>query len=563
MSKKKAVIYCRVSTSKQSQEGESLLQQAEVCSSLAQKLNCEVSDTFTDTYSGKTLDRPGLNDLLKYVEKNDIDYVLTRDIDRVTRGGSGDYDELKKCLSGFGATLVDSYGFIQPPKNILEQYGLEGVRYDWSEVSPTDMAEKVRADMAEEERKVILRRVVPAQIKLVQAGYHIGIPNDGFVTKEIFVDGKKRYVLEMDSERGKYFYEMFEMRVNGYTDEEIVDAINKMGYRSPVRKKYNKDHTKIIGKTGGNKLTVKQLQKYICNPRYAGINIHKWTNYKPIRTKGGYIVTIEKFNKANKGKVFIKENMDGSVDVLYDYNPVKNVRKRLRNNPEFPIKTLVCCGECGKPFKGSRSTGKSGRRFSYYHCERGHMGVRYKKDDLEGKYYGTLDKLNFGDVNKSALLSALQETWSEHKKHHIAQSERIQDEIEACLAEKDRVVQKIIDTQSDVVAKALEESLEKIENKVKRMQKEKHHVMLQEGNLDEFVDFAVKLVEHPAKMMKMTEDVETKEVISTVFFAETPTHLDVFSGTPKTSVVYKLCESSRNEKSLNVVRRGIEPRLPG
>ncbi len=563
MSKKKAVTYCRVSTHKQSQEGESLTQQAQECDKLAQKLNCDVIKIFTEAVSGKNIeDRKELERLLKYVRKNNVDYVLIRDIDRMTRGGSGDYTKIKNMLAKNSIKLVDTYGFIQEDKDILEDYGID-CEYDWNRVSPTSTAEKMRADMSEEERKVILRRLIPAQIKLTQEGYHIGKPNDGFVSKQIFVDGKQRYILEPDSKRGKYFYEMFEMRVNGYTDEEIVERVNKMGYRSKKRRKWNKEHTKIVGYTGGNKLDVKQLQKYICNTKYAGINIHKWTNYKPIRTKGGFLVTIDNFNIANKGKVFIKEKLDGSVDVLYNYSPTKNTKRRMKHNPKFPIKSLVCCPRCKMPFKGSSSTGKSGNKFSYYHCERNHKGERIRKDEFESKYYNLLKSIGFDKANKDALTSSLMETWSIHTKQSMSQSECIQSEIEDLESEKDNVVQKIIATENKTVMNALEKRLENIEKKIEELTTDNKQAKLNEGDINDFVKFAMQIVEHPDKMLKMTEDIEVKEVISSLYFEKIPTYSDVVNRTPEMSVVYKLCESSHSKKSLNVVRRGIEPRLPG
>ncbi len=562
MSKKKAIIYCRVSTPKQSQEGESLTQQAQACKRLAENRDCAIVQTFTDTYSGKSLDRPGLNKLFAFVASNKVDFVFIRDIDRLTRGGGGDYDEIKNRLSVFGVDLVDSSGFIQPSHNLLEPYGFEET-YDWSLISPTEIAEKMRADIAKEERKTILRRLIPAEIELVRNGYHIGIPNYGFVSKQIFVDGKQKFILEPDPKSFGYFYEMFEMRVNGFTDEEIVTRVNNMGFRSRVKRKWNNDHTQIIGHTGGNKLTVKQLQKYICNPRYAGINIHKWTNYKPIKTKGGFIVSIDKFNVANKGKIFIRENLDGSVDVLYDYSPTKNTKRRMRHNPNFPIKSLVHCPECDKPLKGSASTGKSGNRFFYYHCERGHKGFRVPKDELESKYYNFLETIGFDGANKDALRRVLTKTWSMYVEQSNMQSERIQCEIEELLHEKNKVVKKIIATENQTVQTALESRLDEIEEQIQQLKNNKQKAMLSEGSIEEFLQFAMQVVEHPAKMLKMTEDADVQEVISSLYFEATPTYADILNRTPQMSVIYKICEASQNEKSLNVARRGIEPLLPG
>ncbi len=78
---------------------------------------------------------------------------------------------------------------------------------------------------------------------------------------------------------------MFELRIRGtMTDYQIVDEINKIGYVS--RKHYLRspqNKTQAIGVRGGQKLNVKQFWNFIQNPVYAGITVHKWTEYKPIK----------------------------------------------------------------------------------------------------------------------------------------------------------------------------------------------------------------------------------------------------------------------------------------
>ena len=88
-------------------------------------------------------------------------------------------------------------------------------------------------------------------------------------------------------------------------------------------------------------------------------------------------VSIETFNKANRGKIYIKES-DGTFEILYNYNPEKIVNRRLKYNPEYPYKSVVLCPKCRNSFLGSASTGRSGQKFPSYHCSRNHS--RYAVD---------------------------------------------------------------------------------------------------------------------------------------------------------------------------------------
>ena len=68
------------------------------------------------------------------------------------------------------------------------------------------------------------------------------------------------------------------------------------------------DRTKVVTKCGGGPLTVKQFQRMISNPIYAGVNTEKWTGGKPVQCAFGGLVSIEQFNRANKGKKLITKD---------------------------------------------------------------------------------------------------------------------------------------------------------------------------------------------------------------------------------------------------------------
>ena len=65
-----AVAYIRVSTTRQKKEGFSPESQKDSCKKLAEQLNLELIKFFEDSYSAKTLDRPGMIKLLKFCRKN-------------------------------------------------------------------------------------------------------------------------------------------------------------------------------------------------------------------------------------------------------------------------------------------------------------------------------------------------------------------------------------------------------------------------------------------------------------------------------------------------------------
>ncbi|MCA1053628.1 recombinase family protein [Rossellomorea aquimaris] len=83
----KAVIYCRVSTKKDTQETSLERQEAELLS-LADELQYEVEAVIKDQASGFELDRPGILTLLDSIKGNDIEAVLIQDETRIGRGNA-------------------------------------------------------------------------------------------------------------------------------------------------------------------------------------------------------------------------------------------------------------------------------------------------------------------------------------------------------------------------------------------------------------------------------------------------------------------------------------------
>jgi len=84
---KTCVIYCRVSTEKDSQEN-SLTRQEEELKQLADKLGLKPIHIFKEKHSGYDMDREGLLDLLVCIRDEKIDAVLIQDETRLGRGNA-------------------------------------------------------------------------------------------------------------------------------------------------------------------------------------------------------------------------------------------------------------------------------------------------------------------------------------------------------------------------------------------------------------------------------------------------------------------------------------------
>lgn len=555
---KNCIILCRVSSPKQSQQGESIADQEKICRGIAERENLNVLEVFREAFSGRKHVRPVVDDIKAYIKSNPhkVSCLIFRAIDRFTREGTLGYEALKQCLAEYGVRLIDSNGVIQPSKNTLEHLGVE---YDWSTVRPSEITELVMAQQGKNEVNQILTRMIGAEINLVRDGYKVRQADDGYLNDKVFVDGKKRVVQISDPERAPYFLKMFEMRSSSsFTDDEIVDCINAMGYRSRVQKKWSKGKDRIIGNRGGVKLTVKQLQRIIQRPIYCGVNTEKWLE-KPIKTEYDGLVSIKCFNDANRGKVYIEEQVNGDIVVRKDYNP--HQLKRHKDNPLFPFKDVILCPECGKPFMGSSPKGKSGQGFPTYHCCRGHKYFGVPKEKFEKHLSNFITNLKYKEGFLNSFEATLMNKYREREKELGEFSLKVGSNVVNLESEKLAKIDAFTSTQNAIIRSELTIQIEAIQKQILIAQEQRNKVEIKENDIHAFVGHVKTLMEHPVKMLIEQDNLTILKGLYALVFDVLPTYKEIVSGTPKLSLPYKLSEEFFANKSPLVALRGIEPRL--
>ena len=82
---KRAAIYVRVSTDEQAEKGYSLPSQLEACRRYADQFGYEVIGEFSDDYSGRKLNRPGLDQVRDLICARKIDALIVYSPDRLVR----------------------------------------------------------------------------------------------------------------------------------------------------------------------------------------------------------------------------------------------------------------------------------------------------------------------------------------------------------------------------------------------------------------------------------------------------------------------------------------------
>src|SRR5258706_5744013 len=111
----KAVIYCRVSTKEQAEEGNSLVTQERNCREYAAKYSFDVAEVFVEEgESAKTADRTELQKLLRFCadRKNQISAIIIYKIDRLSRN-TDDYSQLRILLKRYGVEIKSTSEYFE------------------------------------------------------------------------------------------------------------------------------------------------------------------------------------------------------------------------------------------------------------------------------------------------------------------------------------------------------------------------------------------------------------------------------------------------------------------
>lgn len=561
MKKPGVIAHARVSSPKQAQQGDSLDLQEKQFRDIASAKGWDIlpnGKVWREGFSGRKEVRLAWNEIIDHIKKNpgEIQYYLFKSIDRFTRGGTLPYLMMQKELTKYGVQMVDVNGLIQPAKNTLEELGFE---YEWSEKSNSKIAEIVMASVKNDEVTDILTRTIGQQIRLTQQGYKVRSPQDGYKNEVTYHDNKRRVIQVEDPVRAQYHREIFQLRADGQmTDPEIVERINAMGYKTRIQNYWDKNYEKVIGHRGNIPLSVKHLQAIIKRPIYCGVVVEKWTRGLPVKAPYEGLVSIDTWNRANRGDIFIKENTDGSLELLHDVNR-KEIR-RDKHNPLFPYKNVVLCPECNKPFLGSSSRGKSGNLFPAYHCSRGHKYLRISKSDFEESIESMVRDLKFKPHTvRKGLRTLFLDKYRDRQSEIMQSAADVGRTVADLEAEKALALKAFIATKSDAVREGIEKQIDILEKQIKSAQTERNGLEVTESDIDNFIKDVEYVIEHPSETLLNPVNTTQQQSLYSLVFDGLPTYPEIVNRTPRMSWIFKLNLESSNEESDLGCLQGFEP----
>ena len=519
---KNAVGAIRVSSVKQGTEGDSPEAQKEQIEKFAASKGFNIKKFFVFMESASKEQQP-MQEAVDYCKdpKNGISHFIIKSIDRFTRGGSLPYDLLKSQLESNKVNLIDIYGIIGSSQvNTLDHLGVE---YKWSVYSPSKKSEILEAERSKDELRDIMTRLIGSQVRYARLGYWVRMAPYGYMNQKIDTPHGKRTILAAHPTESKHIIKLFELRATGqYTDEEIVAKINAAGYSGRLgRRTALQAQPSIKNRV---LLNVTTLWRIVRHPVYAGINNEKWTDGKPIRFVFDGLVSVDLFNKANRGRRKILEGSNGKISIE-DYTEERYANKGKRST-EFPFKKYILCPHCEKPLMGSASRGRSGKLYPAYHCNRNKThNFRISKQELEEKVDAFFSHIKVSPEHVDKLFNALESTWQELGAQHNEQITQLDQRLTMLQNEINVDLQKIKVLDNPSTIKYMENDIARLEEESVRVETEKQALLLKKPyDIQRIKDRLKHLFEHLGETARQQMDSIQKARIFGLLFDKLPTY---------------------------------------
>ena len=497
----RAVIYTRVSTDEQVREGMSLEAQEAACREYCERNNLEVVRLFVEQgESAKTANRTQLKELLGFCrEDRNISVVVVHKLDRFARNAQ-DHMQMRSLLAAMGVTL----------RSVSEPI---------DDTYTGKFMEQIFAAVAELDNNIRADRSTKGMRQKLENGFWTFPPPLGYVAGK---DAQGNKGIFPDSERAELVAWAFERFSTGlYSRQEVLQEVTTRGLRTKH----------------GDPVSPQTFEQTLRKPVYAGrIVVEDWG----IDVQGRHqaLVSQETFEK---------------VQMVLDGRRV-SVTPRPRNNPDFPLRHFVRCGECGDPITGSWSAGRT-RSYAYYHCQDG--CTRVPKEIFEARFVELLKVLQpkpeYVALFREVVLDVLRLKQGDAQTAELA-IERNLRELRSRREKLDEafVYQRTID--SDTYNRMRTALLADIA--IAEME-------LREANIDtldaeEVLDFGLNVLINASNLWK-TASLDDKQRYQQVLFPEGLEYSDESYRTTATCLLFNELEVSSEEKEELVALPGIEP----
>lgn len=218
----KACVYTRVSTSEQAMEGYSIEEQERMCKAAIVSKGWEYIGTYSDPgISGRTMDRLGLQKMIRAIERGEIQAVVIYKLDRLSR-------KQRDTM-----TIIEDI-FLENDVDLVSLNETLDTSTPWGRA----MIGILSSFNQMESENIQMRTAMGKEAKATKGGYAGGKPPLGYKS----VNGEL-VVVEEEAEIVRLIYKL---RKDGMTMVKIAEELNKRGLKTKQGNEFRHSAIQVI-----------------------------------------------------------------------------------------------------------------------------------------------------------------------------------------------------------------------------------------------------------------------------------------------------------------------------
>lgn len=506
----KAVIYCRVSSVKQTKEGDGLASQETRCREFAGYRGYEVAEVFRDDVSGSLKERPGMRQMLAFLkkQKKEQHVVIIDDISRLARGVEA-HIELRAAITLAGGIL-------------------ESPSVEFGEDADSELREYLLATVAQHQRRKNAEQTKNRMRARAMNGYWVARPPIG-------------YRMERKAGHGKFlvrdepFATIVADALQGYASGrfETIVEVKRFLEAQPAwpKDKHGEVHQE-------------RINELFARPVYAAHMTHEQWGLHLVPAKHEPLVSLETW-------LAVQERHTGMAKAP--------VRKDFRE--DFPLRGFVTCGCCGEPLTACWSKGRSAS-YPYYLCDtRGCAMARksIRKEVIEGDFDKLLGELRPAEGLFNLASQMFRDLWDAKAKSVQGQTAHLRQELVTVGRKVDQLLERIVDASSDSVVRAYERKIKELEAQKAVLADNIANSGKPIRGFSETYRTAFDFLANPQKLWHSPRVEDRRAVLKLVFAEKLPYVRGEGYRTAKISTPFKMLGDITMSEKVMVRVAGIEP----
>ncbi|WP_444666018.1 recombinase family protein [Cereibacter changlensis] len=407
--RKMCVIYCRVSSTKQTSDGAGLSSQERSCREYAKRCGYDVAEVFTDVISGRHAVRPGMNELLAYLKRAKAQefVVVVDDVSRFARDVST-HSELRNKILSCGAAL-------------------ESPNQKFGEDAGSRFIEIIMAAIAAHDREKNAEQSHSRTIARLKNGYWVFRAPLGY--GYVKAPGGVKML-----ERCEPVASIMAEALNGFATGRFQSQAEVKRFLDS-KPEFPKDYR-------GTEVRFDRVTTFLKNVVYAGY-VEKSAWDVPL-TKGQHepLISYDTY-------LIIQDRLNGK-----DVAPA-----RTDIDEDFPLRGFLVCDACGHRLTACWSQSRTGRKYPYYLCyfrRCPEKGKSTPRDKVEEAFDGLLKSVVPAQSTFDLAERMFRDAWDRRASQAKEEENRLRTKSRQIDREVEQLLDRAVRTKNEATAEAYE-----------------------------------------------------------------------------------------------------------